>query len=146
MSTALPPKYDESMDADNLPGEAIVVAQRSDRDAKLIQSALTKLGFSVVFAEDESEAAKLLLSPQRHLELAVVDPATPGLNVRNLLKKLDESGSDAHVLCLCGEGWERAALMPEFASRVCGCLNRPFRRSHLLASILDAQKPLARTA
>jgi DNA-binding response OmpR family regulator len=145
MNAAALPEYDESMHQDNSRGAALVVAQRVDRDAKLIQSALKKLGFFVIAAENESEAATLLASSERRLELAVVDPAIPGLDVRSLLKKLEESGSDPHVLCLCG-GSEEAAPIPEFASRVCGYLNRPFRRSHLLASILHAEKPLARTA
>jgi DNA-binding response OmpR family regulator len=142
MSVAVHSKYDESMDTDDQPG-AIVVAQRADRDVKLIRSALKKLGFSVISAEDEREAAKFLASPGCHLELAVVDPAIPGLDVRNLLKKLAESG--VHVLCLC-EGTKGVLEFPEFASRISGYLNRPFRRSHLLASILDAERPLARTA
>jgi DNA-binding response OmpR family regulator len=146
MNVAAPPKYDESMDTDNQSGAAIVVAQRADRDAKLIKSALKKLGFSVISAEDEREAAKLMASQGCHLELAVVDPATPGLDVRNLLRKLEESGSGAHVLFLCSEDSEEVLHIPEFADRITGYLNRPFRRSHLLASILDAERPLARTA
>lgn len=146
MSAVIPPKYDESMDTDNQSGAAIVVAQRADRDAKLIKSALKKFGFSVISVENESEAGNFLASPECHLELAVVDPATPGLDMRKLLKKLEDTGSKAHVLCLCGEGTEEALRIPEFSSRICGHLNRPFRRSHLLASILDAERPLARTA
>lgn len=146
MSVFTQSKYDESMDTDKQPGTAIVVAQRADRDAKLIKSALRKLGFSVISAEDEREAVKLLASLGRNLELAVVDPTTPGLDVRSLLRKMEESGSEAHVLCVCGEGSERACEIREFAGRISGYLNRPFRRSHLLASILDAERPLARTA
>jgi DNA-binding response OmpR family regulator len=146
MSAGSPPKYDESMATDNQPGAAIVVAQRADRDAKLVQSALKKLGFSVIYTEDKREAAKLLAATGRQLKLAVVDPATPGLDVRSFLKDLEESGSGAHVLCLCGEGFEEALHIPEFEARICGYLHRPFRRSHLLASILDAERPLARTA
>jgi DNA-binding response OmpR family regulator len=145
MSVVAQSTYDESMDTDKQPG-AIVVAQRADRDAKLIKSALKKLGFSIISAENEREFAKLLGSSGCHLELVVVDPATPGLDVRSLLKKLGESGSEAHVLCVCGEGSEKACRIPEFAARISGYLNRPFRRSHLLAAILDAERPLARTA
>jgi DNA-binding response OmpR family regulator len=146
MSSTQLEKYDESMDTDNQSGAAMVVAQRADRDAKLIKSALKKLGFSVISVEDDREAAKVLASPGFHLELAVVDPAIPGLDLRSLLKKLEESGSDAHVLCLRGEGFEKTCEIPEFADRISAYVSRPFRRSHLLASILDAERPLARTA
>jgi DNA-binding response OmpR family regulator len=147
VNVSSPPQYDESMATDNQPGDAIVVAQRGDPDAKLVRSALKRFGYSVMSSEDGREAGRLLASGAPHMELAVIDPATPGLDFRGLLRKLEDSGSDLHVLCMCDEGSEEAVHTPEFASRVGGYLRRPFRRSHLLASILDAtEKPLARTA
>ncbi len=97
-------------------------------------------------SEDGREAEQLLVSGKPDLDLAVIDPGTPGLDFRSLLKKMADTGSGVHVLCLCGDGAEEPLRAPEFSGRV-GILKRPFRRSHLLASILDAtEKPLARTA
>jgi DNA-binding response OmpR family regulator len=135
------------MSTDNQPGAAIVVAPHGDRDAKLIRSALKRFGYSVMSAEDGREAGRLLTSPESHLELAVIDPAVPGLDFRGVLKNLEDTHSEVHVLCLCEEGSEKALHVSEFEDRIGGRLRRPFRRSHLLASILDAtEKPLARTA
>lgn len=147
MKLAAAPQYHKSMGTDNQPDAAIVVALREDRDAKLVRSALKRLGFSVMSSEDGREASTLLASRERHLELAVVDPATPGLDFRGLLKKLEDTGSNVHVLCLCDEGSEEAVQSLHFGGRVDGYLKRPFRRSHLLTSILDAtESPLVRTA
>jgi DNA-binding response OmpR family regulator len=147
MNVSIPPQYDESMGTDNQPGAAIVVAQRGDRDAKLVRSALKRFGYAVTSYDDGQEAGKLLASTVPQLDLAVIDPATPGLDFWGILKKLADTGSSVHVLCLCEEGTEEALRVPELAGRVGGFLSRPFRRSHLLASILDAtEKPLARTA
>jgi DNA-binding response OmpR family regulator len=135
------------MGTDNQPGAAIVVAQRGDRDAKLVRSALKRFGYAVTSSEDGREAGKLFASGLPQLDLAVIDPATPGLDFRGVLKKLADTGSGAHVLCLCEEGAEEALRVPELAGRFGGVLRRPFRRSHLLASILSAtEKPLAKTA
>jgi DNA-binding response OmpR family regulator len=142
-----PARYDESMATDNQPGVAIVVAQHGDRDAKLVGSALKRFGYSVMSSEDGREAGKLLTSAEPHLELAVIDPAVPGLDFRGVLKNLADTHSEIHVLCLCDEGSEKALNVSEFEDRIGGHLKRPFRRSHLLASILDAtERPLVRTA
>jgi DNA-binding response OmpR family regulator len=143
----MPTQYDEGMGTDNQPDVAIVVAQRGDRDAKRVRSALKRFGYFVMSSEDGREAGKLLTSADSHLELAVIDPTVPGLDFRGVLKNLEDTGSEVHVLCLCEEGSEKALQLSEFEGRIGGHLRRPFRKSHLLASILDAtEKPLARTA
>jgi DNA-binding response OmpR family regulator len=142
----VPSLYDESMSIDIQPGAAIVIAQHGDWDAKLIRSTLERFGYSVTSSEDGREAGKLLTSPQAHLELAVIDPAVPGLDFRGVLKNLEDTGSGTHVLCLCDEEPKKVPHISEFEGRIGGCLKRPFRRSHLLTSILDAtERPLLRT-
>jgi DNA-binding response OmpR family regulator len=135
------------MATDNESNAAIVVAQQGDRDAKRVRSALKRFGYSVTSSEDGREAGKFLASGKAHVELAVIDPATPGLDFRSLLRKLEDTHSDVHVLCMCERESEEALHQLEFAGRIGGYLKRPFRKSHLLASIMDAtEKPLARTA
>lgn len=81
------------------------------------------------------------------MRLVVADPATPGLDFRQLLRRLHDTDPDVRVLCLCEEENERAVGVPEYASQIGAQLRRPFRRSHLLASILEAtEKPMVRTA
>jgi DNA-binding response OmpR family regulator len=135
------------MATDNQSGVAIVVAQHGDQDAKRVRSTLKRFGYSVMSSEDGPEAGKLLTAPGSHLELAVIDPTVPGFDFRGVLKNLEDTHSGVHVLCLCDEGSEKTLQVSEFEGRIGSHLMRPFRRSHLLASILDAtEKPLVRTA
>jgi response regulator RpfG family c-di-GMP phosphodiesterase len=140
------------MPTDNQTGTAIVVMQRSDMDLKLIRSTLKKIGFTVVTSEDGKDLPKLLTASGDSLHLVVADPSTPGLNFSDLLKKLHDTDSPARVLCVCEDTAQDvlhkdALHTSEYAEHIGGRLKRPFRRSHLLASILDAtEQPLARTA
>jgi CheY-like chemotaxis protein len=134
--------YHKSMGTDNPSGTAVVVMSPDDEDLKLIRSTLKKVGFHVVNSETGNEVLALLKAQDPSLNLVVADPATPGLDFRQLLRKLHEADSPARVLCVCEE-------VPTSADddQIGAHLRRPFRRSHLLASILDAtEKPLARTA
>jgi hypothetical protein len=77
------------------------------------------------------------------LRLVVANPATPGLNFPQFLEKLHQAAPDVPVLCLTEEAAGRA-FCAEYPARL---LKRPFRRAHLLSSILDiTDKPLFKTA
>ncbi len=120
---------------------------QGDADQKLIRSTLKKVGFRVVSSETESEISAVLKREEQSLRLVVADPATPGLDFRQLLRKLHDTDPEVRVLCLCEGTCEDDARVPEYSAQVTAQLRRPFRRSHLLASILEAtEKPLARTA
>jgi DNA-binding NtrC family response regulator len=134
------------MQEDNQSGTAVVVMSQGDADQKLIRSTLKKVGFRVVSSETESEISAVL-KREESLRLVVADPATPGLDFRQFLRRLHDTDPEVRVLCLCEETCENAARVPEYGVQVAAQLRRPFRRSHLLASILEAtEKPLARTA
>ena len=125
---------------------ALLISPRGDRDRKLIQTALTRVGFTVMLSESGTESLQEVSRVAGDLGLVVADPATPGLNFDQLLKTLDELASPARVLCLCEEH-EAPHPFSGHAERFGGHLSRPFRRAQLLASILDAsERPLARSA
>jgi DNA-binding response OmpR family regulator len=135
-------RYHKGMRTDNEGGIAIIVMSRDDEDLKLIRSTLKRVGFEVVVSETGKEIWGLLNMRDPSLSLIVVDPGVPGLDFRQLLRKLHEVDSPVRVLCLC----EELPASP-YAEYIGAHLRRPFRRAHLLASILDAtEKPLARTA
>jgi DNA-binding NtrC family response regulator len=121
---------------------AVIVMSRDDEDLNLIQSTLKKVGFQVVISEAGKKVWEMLNAGDPSLRLIVADPEVPALDFRQLLKKLHEVDSPARILCLCEE------LPPHAYAECIGAhLRRPFRRAHLLASILDAtEKQLARTA
>jgi DNA-binding response OmpR family regulator len=134
------------MQGDKPTDTAILVMERTDADLKLIRSTLQKVGFEVVNPETGSDVPRLLAAEEESLRLVVADPATPGLDFRELLKKLHDADSPARVLCLCEEPFD-VALPASYKQHIGARLRRPFRRSRLVASILDAtSKPLARTA
>ena len=84
--------------------------------------------------------------PHELQRLVVVDPATPNLQFQPFLEKLHQVDPDIRVLCLSQDGTEDPSQALVSAEHI-GRLKRPFRRSRLLASILEVtEKPLARTA
>lgn len=128
------------LDADS--GSAVLVMNRSDKDAKLLRSVLHKVGFRVENVEDGKKVLDSLAAGDTSLRLVVVDPATPNLQVRTFLENLHQAGPEIPVLYLTEEGTE-GTTPPGCA----GHIERPFRRAHLLASILElTEKPLVRTA
>jgi DNA-binding response OmpR family regulator len=123
-------------------GSAVLVMNRSDKDAKLLRSVLRRVGFRVENVEDGNRVLDSLAAGDTSLRLVVVDPATPNLQFRPFLENLHQAGPEIPILCLSEEGTE-ATTPPGCA----GHIARPFRRAHLLASILEiTEKPLVRTA
>lgn len=123
-------------------GSAVLVMNRNDKDTKLLRSVLRKVGFFVENVEDGNKILDSLAAGDTSLRLVVVDPAIPNLQFRSFLENLHRAGPEIPVLCLTEEGTEGTTL-PGCA----GHIDRPFRRAHLLASILEVtDKPLVRTA
>ena len=123
-------------------GSAVLVMNGTDKDAKLLRSVLHKVGFRVENEEDGNKVLDSLAAGDTSLRLVVVDPATLNLQFRPFLENLHRAGPEIPVLCLSEEGREGTTL-PGCA----GHIDRPFRRAHLLASILEiTERPLVRTA
>ena len=129
------------VDADS--GSAVVVMNRTDKDARLLRSVLHKIGFRVQGVDDEKKVLDLLAAGDTSLRLVVVDPTTPNLQFRPFLEKLHQAGPEIPVLCVSEDD-----SAPDKLPYTCAAhLGRPFRRAHLLASILElTEKPLVRTA
>ena len=124
-------------------GSAVVVMNRTDKDAKLLRSVLHKIGFRVENVEDGNKILDSLAAGDTSLRLVVVDPATPNLQFRPFLEKLHRVGPAIPVLCVSEDDSAAEAIPDTWTARI----GRPFRRAHLLASILElTEKPLARTA
>ena len=135
------------MQADHDQVSAVLIMNRGDRDVKLLRSVLNKVGFQVANFEDGHEVLDSLAAGDSSLRLVVVDPATPNLEFERFLEKLHQAGPDIPVLSLLQEDMETAKMSSACKEHIGGCLKRPFRRAHLLASILEAtEKPWARTA
>jgi len=123
-------------------GSAVLVMNHADKDAKLLCSVLHKVGFRFENVEDENKFFDSLAAGTTSLRLVIVDPATPNFQFRPFLDKLHGAGPEIPVLCLSQEGTEGTT-----PSGCAGHIDRPFRRAHLLACILEVtEKPLVRTA
>src|SRR5215469_9086126 len=129
------------VDADS--DSAVVVMNRTDKHAKLLRSVLHKIGFRIQNVEDEKKVLDSLAAGDSSLRLVVVDPSTPNVQFRPFLEKLHKAGPEIPVLCVSEDD-----SAPDKLPYTCAAhLGRPFRRAHLLASILElTQKPLVRTA
>ena len=135
------------METDHDQVTTVLIMNRSDRDVKLLRSVLHKIGFQVANFENGNEVLDSLAAGDSSLRLVVVDPATPNLQFERFLEKLHHASPDIPVLCLLQEDRETAKMSSACKEHIGGCLKRPFRRAHLLASILEVtEKPLARTA
>jgi CheY-like chemotaxis protein len=116
---------------------------RGDKDTKLLRSLLHKVGFRVENVEDGNKVLDSVAAGDASLRLVVVDPATPNLEFRPFLEKLHQAGPEIPILCVSEDDPEAKTPESEFAAHI----SRPFRRAHLLASILElTEKPLTRTA
>jgi DNA-binding response OmpR family regulator len=120
--------YHKGMSTDTPAHTATLVMNHADRDCKLIRSMLRKIGFEVVRVE--SAATALQAGPA---SLMIVDPsAVPG-GLGEFLADIRRNEPAVRVVCLCAP--EEQKSLPEDA--VGAFVERPFRRAHLLAAILD---------
>ena len=129
------------VDADS--GSAVLVMNRTDKDVKLLRSVLHKIGFRVQNVEDGKKVLDSLAAGDSSLRLVVVDPSTPNVQFQPFLEKLHQASPEIPVLCVSEDD-----SAPDKLPFTCTAhLGRPFRRAHLLASILElTEKPLVRTA
>jgi DNA-binding response OmpR family regulator len=116
---------------------------RTDKDTKLLRSILHKIGFRVQNMEDGSKALDSLAASDSSLRLVVVDPSTPNFQVEPFLEKLHQASPEIPILCVSEDDSAPDKLRDAYAAHI----GRPFRRAHLLASILElTEKPMVRTA
>jgi len=124
----------------------ILVMNRGEGDGKIIDSILKKAGFAVSHASEESETLKLCREIGPAVQLVIIDTHTSGVRLSELLARLHDVNPGIRVL-LMAEGSEKEQAATEtLPANVRGHLTRPFRRAQLLGSVLEAAKPLARTA
>ena len=124
---------------DKLSGTAILIMERDDEDRKRIDSVLERLGLTTVNPDSCSEA--LIYARRQSTRLVVVDTTTPGLNYPKFLEELHQVDDRIGVVCLTGQVGNGRASQAQNVSRIPGCLERPFRRALLLATILEATEP-----
>jgi DNA-binding response OmpR family regulator len=109
----------------------LVVMDRTDYDAKLIASTLTRAGFEVRCCADSTSVLELCCSVG--LQLAIIDPGTPGIAIPELLRGMH---ADVPVLLLADPSLLDSEPDWVGARNIRATLTKPFRRSQLLGSVL----------
>jgi DNA-binding NtrC family response regulator len=126
--------------------DSVVLAMdRGNGDVRLITSTLEKAGFQVRTSPEVLNILSLCRGAENSVRLVIIDTATPGIHASELSESLRQINPGIGVLLLAGEDEPEASHI--WNANVRGRLSRPFRRAHLLGSVLDATAPaLSRTA
>jgi CheY-like chemotaxis protein len=126
------------------PKSIVLVMDCNDTAARVMISTLKRGGFDVVACTEPGEAFELCQKETSGIDLAIVDPGTPGLRLSEFLAGINPRirvllVGDPDVLENPGD-WI-------FARNIRLSLPKPIRRSTLLGSVLEvAGEPLYRTA
>ena len=110
-----------------------LVIEDDDRTAQLVRLLLEAEGFSVLRAAT-AEAA-LLLAPQQELSLITLDIQLPGIDGWEFLRRIGESGKQAHVPVLIISGAAECNLA--LARGAAAVLQKPITRLQLKASLAN---------
>jgi CheY-like chemotaxis protein len=124
----------------------VLVMNQGDEDARLISSTLEKAGFHVATSSDEASALQLCRTSDPTPQVVIVDTTTRGIETSQVLEHLWEIDPAIRVLLMADREGDTARNL-SFSANVRGRIQKPFRRSRLLGSVLEvAKEPLVRTA
>ena len=123
---------------------AILVMDRASDDVKLLTSLLEKAGFHVSRSADPADIVRQCRTSPDAAPLVIIDTATPGLQLPELLNQIEAANSSVRVVVITGADEPERVWAGK--RNVRGHLSRPFRRAQFLGCVLEAAKPLAFTA
>ena len=123
---------------------AILVMDRARDDVKLITSLLEKTGFHVSRSADQADVIRHCRTAHDAAPLAIIDTATPELQIPELLDQIQAANSSVRVVLIMGADEPESSWAGK--PNVRGHLTRPFRRAQFLGCVLEAAKPLVFTA
>ena len=125
----------------------VLVIDRGSEDLKLITCLLEKAGFHVLQSTNRAEILNLCSTAQDSLQLVIIDTATTGIHVAELLEQVQTANPKIRILLISGQGESEPERHWPVTGNVRGRLSRPFRRAHFLGSVLEvARGPLVKTA
>ncbi len=124
----------------------VLVADGEERVLQQVSSTLEKAGFTVFTALGRSAALDFCRKKKEPVELAIIDMAM-GASGPELVQELYQSYPDVRVLLTSNQDESASIQRAGPSAHFRGFLQKPFRRSKLLGSVLRAMDaPLARTA
>jgi response regulator RpfG family c-di-GMP phosphodiesterase len=134
----------ETVDSQNT---AVVVADNRETVLKAVSTTLKKAGFTILAASSGAEALRHFRDKRYPVQLAIIDTATAGINVEELVSQLDTVSPGVRTLFLADENEEESLRGVGAPGRIRGFLHKPFRRAQLLGHVLEIMDaPLVLTA
>jgi two-component system sensor histidine kinase/response regulator len=133
------------METEDSHNTAIVVADNRETVLKAVSTTLAKAGFTILPASSGAEALQYFRDSRYPVQLAIIDAATPGIDVRELVGQLEAISPGMRTLFLTDD--EQSLRGVGAGNRIRGILHKPFRRAQLLGQVLEMMdRPLALTA
>jgi CheY-like chemotaxis protein len=124
------------METEDSPNTVVVVADNRETVLKAVSTTLEKAGFTILAASSGAEALQYCRDTRHPVQLAIIDAATAGIDVAELVGQLDAISPAMRTLFLADDYEERSL-------RGIGA----FRRAQLLGQVLEMMdRPLALTA
>jgi PAS domain S-box-containing protein len=102
-----------------------------------VKKMLNKAGFTVVEADNGSEAVELLDSKAVRIDLLMLDITLPGCSSHEVLRRAVERRPQIRIILTSAYSEEMASANLT-ASQVCGFLRKPFQVSTLLSTLRNA--------
>jgi two-component system cell cycle sensor histidine kinase/response regulator CckA len=135
------------MQAEEPHNTALVIADNHETVLQAVSKTLEKAGFTILAASSGAQALRVCRESRYPVGLAIIDTATAGIQVSELVAQFDAMSPGMRTLFLTEENEEEALRGISTAGHVRGFLHKPFRRAHLLGQVLEMMdRPLALTA
>jgi response regulator RpfG family c-di-GMP phosphodiesterase len=135
------------MATEDSPDTALVVADNQETVLQAVSTTLEKAGFTILAASSGAQALKYCRESHRPVRLAIIDAATAGINVVELVGQLDAVSPTMRTLFLANDEEEQFLHGVGASGHIRGFLRKPFRRAQLLGQVLEMMdQPLVLTA
>jgi DNA-binding response OmpR family regulator len=133
------------METEDSHNTAVVVADNRETVLKAVSTTLAKAGFTILAASSSAEALRYFRDSRYPVQLAIIDAATPGIDVPELMGQLEAISPGMRTLFLTDD--EQSLRGVAVGGRIRDVLHKPFRRAQLLGQVLEMMdRPLALTA
>lgn len=135
------------METEDSHNTAVVVADNQETVLQAVSTTLGKAGFTILAASSGAQALQYCRDSRHPVQLAIIDAATAGINVPELVGQLDMISPGVRTLFLTDDLEEQSLRGMAASGRVRCFLHKPFRRAQLLGQVLEMMdRPLALTA
>ena len=116
--------------------ERILVVDDEPAVRAVLKTALERMGFDVLLAEDGEQGLALFGANRKSIQLTLLDMTMPGLDGNEVLEGIRRLDGDAPVILSSGHSLEEAAQAGEEEGRT-SFLQKPYQPTSLFRAISD---------